>query len=125
MNFVNFFVGHEQYSKESSFKTYHILCILSWPIRSCLFTNISLDPVVMGFSGSGWCSNRALCDTNLKFGTMIMTKQTFLDIGPSQIRPVNKMATIFKMATNDIYIQPNSASNCLKIMILVTKYVLS
>ena len=25
-----------------------------------------------------------------------MTKQTFLDIGPSQIRPVGKMATIFQ-----------------------------
>ena len=27
-------------------------------------------------SGSGWCSNRSLCDTNLKFGTMIEYDQT-------------------------------------------------
>ena len=50
-----------------------------------------------------------------------MTKQTFLDIGPLQIHPVNKMA----MAATDFYFQPISASNCVRIMIVVTKDVLS
>ena len=41
--------------------------------------------------------NRALCDTNLKFGIMIKYDLTnILEIGPSQICPVYKMAAIFQ-----------------------------
>ena len=36
----------------------------------------SQGQVRLSISGSGWCSNRTLCDTNLKFGTMIEYDQT-------------------------------------------------
>ena len=65
----------KQISAQSGLSDIGQICF-TWWWNTVLSFQCSLVFVTLTISGSGWCSNRALCDTNLKFGTMIEYDQS-------------------------------------------------